>query len=338
MHDPARIPMAHCARRAGAGYMLYSACAACLLAGAAFGAFAQPYPTKPVRVIVPVAVGGGSDFVARLIGNKLTEALGQQVIVDNRPGGGASVGMEYGLRSPADGYTLTQITPTYTINPSVRQIKLDVNTDYTPIILEGKSPLALLVHPSLSATSMKALIALAKSRPDQINYGTSGEGTMVHLATELLLHMTGTSMAHVPYKGGAPALVDLIAGHIQLVLSPPQTGMPHARSGKLRALAMTTAERTRADPDVPTVAESGVPGYEATNWHALIGPKGMPRAVVERLNTEIRRIVVAKETESLLLANGIEPAGSTPDQLAAEVRRDFEQWRKVIKARNIRAE
>jgi tripartite-type tricarboxylate transporter receptor subunit TctC len=299
---------------------------------------AQHYPTKPVRVIVAFAPGGGSDFIARLIGQKLGEALGQQVIVDNRPGGGASIGFEYGLRSPADGYTLTQITPSYTINPSVRPVKFDALTDYTPVVMEGKGPLAVLAHPSLPAHSARQLIALAKSKPDQIIYGTAGQGTIVHLATELFLYMGEVKMVNVPYKGGAPALVDLMAGQIQLVWSPPQTGMPYARAGKLRALGMTSAKRTRADPDVPTIAESGLPGYEATNWHALIGPKGMPRPVVERLNGEIRKIVATKEMEKMLQANGIEPDGSTPEQLAAYIRRDFEQWRNVITRANIKVD
>lgn len=309
-----------------------------MLAIGASAVFAQQYPSKPVRVIVPVAAGGGSDFVARLIGKKLAEALGQQVIVENRPGGGASVGMEYGLRSPSDGYTLTQITPTYTINPSVRPTKLDVLVDYTPIVIEGKSPLVVLTHPSLPVRTAKQLIALAKSRPGQIIYGTSGQGTMIHLSTELFLYMAGVKMVHVPYKGGGPALVDLLGGQIQLVWAPPQTGMPHARAGKLRAIAMTGAERTRTDPDVPTIAESGVPGYEATNWHALIGPKGLSRHIVDRLNADICKILSMKEIKQVLQENGIEPEGSTPEQLAAHVRRDFEQWRKVIKVANIKVE
>lgn len=299
---------------------------------------AQAYPVRAIRVIVPVAAGGGSDFVARLISPKLGDALGQPVVVENRPGGGASIGMEQGLRAAPDGYTLTQVTSTYTVNPSVRVVKYDVTVDYTPIALEGKSPLVLLVHPAVKAGNVKELIALARAQPEQITYGTSGEGTMVHLANSLFAHQAGVRMVHVPYKGGGPALVDLLAGQIQSVMAPPQTGMPYARNGKLRALGMTTARRTRADPDVPTIGEAGLPGYEATIWHGVIGPKGMPRTVAERLNAELRRIVNAKDVESLLLANGIEPEDWTPEQFDAHVRRDFELWRQVIKATGIKAD
>ena len=309
-----------------------------LFFGMADGAGAQLYPVKPIRVIVPVAAGGGSDFVARLVSQKLSEALSQQVIVDNRPGGGASVGMEQGLRSPADGYTLTQITPTYTINPSVRPTRMDVLADYTPIVMQGKGPLVVLAHPSLPARTAKDLIALAKARPDQINYGTSGQGTMIHLATEHFLHMAGAKMVHVPYKGGGPALIDLVAGQIQLLWSPPQTGMPHVRTGKLHAIGVTSIKRFKTVSDVPALAESGLPGYEATNWHALIGPKGLPLPIVERLNGEIRKIIATKEIERLLEANGIEPEGSMPEQLAVYIRKEFEQWRKLIKATNIKVD
>ena len=312
------------------------AAAVCLAAAAP--ASAQQYPVRPIRIIVPFAAGGGSDFVARLIGQKLGEALGQQVIVDNRPGAGASIGIEQGIRAAPDGYTLTQISPSYTINPTVRAVKFDALADYTPIVLEGKGPLVVLAHPSLPARNAKQVIELARSKPDQIIYGTAGQGTLIHLATELFLHTAGVRMTHVPYKGGAPALVDLMAGQIQLVWSPPQTGLPHARSGKLRAIGMTSAERSKAEPDIPTLAESGLPGYEATNWHGLIGPKGLPRPVVDRINAEIRKIIAQKDMEKTLQANGIDPAGGTPEQLADYLRRELEQWRKVITTANIKVE
>jgi tripartite-type tricarboxylate transporter receptor subunit TctC len=310
--------------------------AGALAAAAPVTAVAQQYPVKPLRIIVAFAAGGGADFMARLIGQKLTETLAQQVIVENRPGGGASVGMEYGLRAAPDGYTLTQITPSYTINPSVRPVKYDPLTDYTPIVMEGKGPLAVLAHPSLPARNARQLIALAKSKPGAIIYGTSGQGTIVHLATELFQHTAGISMVHVPYKGGAPALVDLMAGQIQLVWSPPQIGLPYVKAGKLRAIGVTSAHRTKADSSIPTLAESGLPGYEATNWHALIGPKGLSRAIVDRLNGEVRKIVAAKEMESVLQANGVEPDGGTPEMLSEYVRKDFLQWRAVISRANIR--
>lgn len=301
-------------------------------------AAAQQYPSKPVRIIVPFSPGGGSDFVARLTGQKLSEALGQQVIVDNRPGAGASIGIEAGIRAAPDGYTFVQITPSYTINPTVRPVKFDALTDCTPVILEGKGPLAVLSHPSLPARNARQLIALAKAKPGEIIYGTAGQGTIIHLGTELFLHMAGVKMTHVPYKGGAPALVDLMAGQIQLVWSPPQTGLPHVRAGRLRAIGMTSAERSKADPEIPTIAESGLPGYEATNWHGLIGPKGVPRPIVDRLNAELRKIIAHKEMEKTLQANGIEPAGGTPEQLHDYLRREVEQWRRLITTANIKVD
>ena len=299
---------------------------------------AQPYPVKPVRLIVPFAPGGGSDFMARLVGQKLADALGQQVIVENRAGAGASIGIEQGLRAPPDGYTLTQITPSYTINPSVRPVKFDAVTDYTPIVFVGKGPLVVLAHPSLPVRNARQLIALAKAKPDEIIYGTAGQGTIIHLSTELFLYMAGVRMTHVPYKGGGPALVDLMAGQIQLQWTPPQTGLPHVKAGRLRALGMTSLERSKADPDIPTFSETGLSGYEATNWHAMIGPKGMPRPVVDRLNSEVRKIIAQKDMENTLQANGVDPTGGTPEQLAEHIRKEVELWRRVVAKANVKVE
>lgn len=301
-------------------------------------ACAQQYPLKPVRLIVPFAPGGGSDFMARLVGQKLTDALGQQVIVENRAGAGASIGIEQGMRAPPDGYTLTQITPSYTINPSVRPVKFDAVSDYTPIVFVGKGPLVVLAHPSLPVRNARQLIALAKAKPDEIIFGTAGQGTIIHLSTELFLYMAGVRMTHVPYKGGAPALVDLMAGQIQLQWTPPQTGLAHVKAGRLRALGMTSLERSKADPDIPTFAESGLPGYEATNWHAMIGPKGMPRPIVDRLNSEVRKIIAQKDMENTMQANGVDPTGGTPEQLAEHIRKEVELWRRVIAKANVKVE
>jgi tripartite-type tricarboxylate transporter receptor subunit TctC len=237
-----------------------------LCAGAATAA--EPaYPSRPLRIVVAVAPGGGTDFVTRLMGGRLAEALGQQIIV---------------------------------------------------------------VHPSLPARNIRELVALAKARPGQINYGSSGQGAIVHLTTELFLHMAGVKMTHVPYKGGGPAMTDLIAGHIQLVFATSQVGLPQVKAGRLRALAVSTPERMPAEPALPTVAESGVPGYEVTNWHGLIGPKGLPRAVVERLNGEMAKILSLKEMEERLQADGMSPAGGTPEQLFEQIRKEVGQWRQVV--------
>jgi tripartite-type tricarboxylate transporter receptor subunit TctC len=291
---------------------------------------AQPYPSKAVRIIVPVAAGGGLDFVTRLLGHRLTEALGQQMIVENRAGGGSTIGTEFALRAAPDGYTLLTISPSYSINPSLYPMKFDPLADFTPVILLSRNPYVIAVHPSLPARTTKELIALAKARPGQIVYGSSGQGTIVHLTTELFLYMAGLKMTHVPYKGGGPALQDLIAGHIQLVFATSQTSLPQAKAGRLRALAVTTPERIAAEPSLPTIAESGVPGYEVINWLAMIGPKGLPRAVVDRLNGETNTILKQKEFGERLEASGVSPGGGTPEQLHEQIRKEIAQWRKVV--------
>jgi len=304
--------------------------------GCASAAQAQSYPVKPLRIIVPVAPGGGLDFVTRLIGPRLTEVLGQQIIVENRPGGGSTIGIEHGIRAAPDGYTLLMVSPTYSINPSLYPIKFDPVADFTPVIEVARNPYVIAVHPSLPVRTTRELIALAKTRPTQITYGSSGQGTIVHLTTELFLHMAGVKMTHVPYKGGGPALQDLIAGHIQLVFATSQTSLPQVKAGRLRALAVTTPARIAAEPSLPTVGESGVPGYAVTNWLALIGPKGLPRAIVDRLNGEAAKILNQKEFEDRLQAAGVSAAGGTPEQLYEQVRREIEQWRKVVERAGIK--
>ena len=302
------------------------------------GTFAQPYPSKPIRVIVPFAPGGGVDFIARLVGQKLGEALGQQIIVENRPGAGSAIGTEVAIRSAPDGYTLLEISPSYVINPSLRAPKFDPLNDYTPIVLIGKGPFVAVAHPSLPARNARQLIALAKSRPGDIAYGTSGQGTIVHLSTALFLHMAGVTMTHVPYKGGGPALIDVIAGQVQLVFSPPQTGLPHVKARRVRAIGMTSAKRIPTEPDIPALAET-VPGYEATNWHAMIGPKGIPPAAVERISAEVRKIVSQKDMEARLHGSGVFPAGGgSPEVVRELIRKDYEQWKKVIAQAGIKPE
>ena len=304
--------------------------------GCAGVAQAQSYPAKPLRVIVPVAPGGGLDFVTRLLGPRLADALGQQIIVENRPGGGSTIGTDYALRAAPDGYTLLMISPSYSINPSLYPIKFDPVADFTPLVEVARNPYVIAVHPSLPARTTREVIALAKTRPAQITYGSSGQGTIVHLTTELFLHMAGVKMTHVPYKGGGPALQDLIAGHIQLVFATSQTSLPQVKAGRLRALAVTTPERIAAEPSLPTVSESGVPGYAVTNWLALIGPKGLPRVIVDRWNGETVKILKQKEFEDRLQAAGVSAAGGTPEQLYDQVRREIEQWRKVVERAGIK--
>jgi tripartite-type tricarboxylate transporter receptor subunit TctC len=301
-------------------------------------AIAADFPARPVRLIVPFAPGGGVDFIARLIGQKLAEAVGQPIVVENRPGAGSAIGTEAALRSAPDGYTLLEISPSYVINSSLRPAKFDPLGDYTPVVLIGKGPFVVVAHPSLPARDARQLIALARARPGQIAYGSSGQGTIVHLSTELFLYMAGVKMSHVPYKGGGPALIDVMAGHVQLVFAPPQTGLPHVKAGRVRAIGMTSARRIPTEPGIPAFAEA-VPGYEATNWHAMIGPKGLPPAVVERLNGEVRRILAQADVVKTLHASGVFPdGGGTPAQLHELIRKDYEQWRKVIIQAGVKAE
>jgi tripartite-type tricarboxylate transporter receptor subunit TctC len=288
------------------------------------------YPTRPIRIVVAAAPGGGTDFVARLMGGKLTEALGQQVFVENRPGAGSTIGYEYGVKAAPDGYTLTMITGSYSINPSLYPIKFHPLNDFTPVIWVARGPYVIVVHPSLPVRTTRELIALARARPGQIIYGSSGQGAIVHLTTELFLYMAGVKMTHVPYKGGGPAMTDLLAGHIQLVFATAPVGLPQAKAGRLRALAVTTSARVPAEPGLPTVAESGVPGYEVTNWHGLIGPKGLPPQVVERLNGEMTKIIRGRDMEERLQSDGLSAAGGTPEQLYEQIRKEIEQWRQVV--------
>ena len=307
-----------------------------LLLGLSCTAAAQPYPSKPVRIIVGAAPGGGTDFVSRLMAGKLTEGLGQQVFVENRPGAGSTIGFEYGMRAAPDGYTLTMITGSYSINPSLYPIRFDPLNDFTPVIWVARGPYVIVVHPSLPVKSTRELVALAKARPGQITYGSSGQGAIVHLTTELFLYMAGVKMTHVPYKGGGPAMIDLLAGNLQVVFATSQVGLQQVKAGRLRALAVTTPERMRAEPGIPTVNESGVPGYEVTNWHGLIGPRGLPRPVVERLNGEMTKILGQKEMEDRLQSDGLSPAGGTPERLYEQVRKELDVWKRVVTNAGIR--
>jgi tripartite-type tricarboxylate transporter receptor subunit TctC len=299
---------------------------------------AQSYPVKPVRIVVPFAPGGGSDFIARFMAQRLTSALGQQVIVENKPGAGGILGIEAGIKSPPDGYTLTLIASSYTVNPSVYKINFDPVNDITPIIQISQGPLLVVVRPSLPVKTTKELIALAKSKPGQLNFASSGQGSVIHLATELFASMAGVKMNHIPYKGTGPALTDTIGGQTDLFFSSTATALSHVQSGKLRPIAVTTAKRIPALPNVPTVAESGVPGYEVILWHGLIGPKGLPRPIAERINGEVTKALKLKETAEQLQNDGVAPAGGTQEQFAAQIKKEIEVWRKVAAEAGVKAE
>ena len=299
---------------------------------------AEDYPSKPVRIVVPFAPGGGSDFIARFMAQKLSAGLGQQVIVENKPGAGGMLGIEQGVKSPPDGYTLTLIASSYTVNPSIYKFTFDPVNDITPIIQLSQGPLLIVVRPALPVKTTKDLIALAKSKPGQVNFASSGQGSVIHMATELFDSMAGIKMNHIPYKGTGPALTDTIGGQTDVFFSSTATALPHVKSGKLRAIAVTTAKRIPALPDVPTVAESGVPGYDVVLWHGLIGPKGLPRPIVQRIGAEASKALKLKDTGEQLQNDGVAPAGGTPEQFAAQIRKEIGIWRKVAADAGVKAE
>ncbi len=312
--------------------------AALVFAAATVPALAQNYPAKPVRIIVPFAPGGGSDFIGRFIAQRLTDSFGKQVIVENKPGAGGVLGIEQGVKSAPDGYTLVLIASSYTVNPAIYKLSFDPVGDITPIIQLSQGPLLVVVRPSLPAKNLKELIALAKSKPGQINFASSGQGSVIHLATELFDTMAGVKMNHIPYKGTGPALTDTIGGQTDVFFSSTATAMPHVQAGKLRALAVTTAKRIPALPDVPTVAEAGVPGYDVVLWHGLIGPKGMPKEIVARVNAEATKALKLKETAQQLQNDGVAPAGGTPEEFGATIKKEIAMWRKVVTDAGVKVE
>src|SRR5437879_6106945 len=251
-----------------------------VLAVAAGFAQSQQYPTKPVRIVAPFAPGGGTDFIARLSAQKLTERLGQQVIVENKPGAGGNLGAEFAVKSAPDGYTLLLIAGSYTVNPSLYKLSFDPVNDISPIVQLSQGPFVVAVHPSVQAKTLPGLIDYARKEPDKFSYASAGSGSITHLASELFLEMAKIRMVHVPYKGTGPALNDTIAGNTQVIFGSVATTLQFIKSGRLRGLAVTTAQRIAAAPELPTVAEAGVPGYQVVLWHGLVGPQGLPGAVV----------------------------------------------------------
>jgi len=309
-----------------------------VLALAAGLAQSQQYPTKPVRIIAPFAPGGGTDFIARLIAQKLTERLGQQVIVENKPGAGGNLGAEFAVKSAPDGYTLLLVAGSYTVNPSLYKLSFDPVNDITPVIQLSQGPFVVAVHPSVPANNLKELIELARRQPDKLSYASAGSGSITHLASELFLDMAKIKVVHIPYKGTGPALNDTIAGSTQLIFGSVSTTLQFIKSGRLRGLAVTTPRRISALPDLPTVAEAGVPGYEVVLWHGLVAPKGVPRPIVDRLNREANEVLKAKDMGDLLATDGVAPAGGTPEQFRAVIKADIGRWRGVVKQANIKVD
>ena len=305
-----------------------------VFAGGCAGALAQDWPAKPIRFIAPNLPGGPTDILARLVGQKLAESLGQPVVIDNRAGAAGNIGTEAAAKSPPDGYTLvTGNNATFGANVSLyKRLGFDPVRDFTPVVLVATQPNILVVHPSLPVASVKELVALAKARPGQLNYSGSGMGAAAHLAAELFKSMTATSIVHIPYKSAAPALTDLIAGETQLMFATSLSVMPHIKANRVRALGVTTARRSRFLPDLPTIAEAGVPGFEASTWHGVLVPAGTPGAIVDRLSTEINRALQLADVRERLAAMGAEVAGGTPKEFADHIQREIPKWAKLIKS------
>ncbi len=297
------------------------------------------YPTKPVRVILGFAPGGATDIVARLFAHKLSESLGRSFVVENRPGGGGVTATLQVLKSPADGYTLLAVSGTYSITPAIsKTLPYDPIRDLAPISLVNQSPFLVVVHPALPVKTVRDLVALAKAHPAKLDYGSAGQGSNVHLAVELLNSMAGIRMTHVPYKGTGQALIDLMAGQVQLTVANILSGLPYARSGRMRGLAVTSARRVKASPDIPTVSESGVPGYEVASWNGWLAPAATPPEILSKLNAELVKAAKAPDIGERMVADGGEPLGTTPDQFRQHLIDEIARWRKVVQVAGIRVE
>jgi len=301
---------------------------------------AAAYPDKPIRMLVGFAAGGGTDTTARTIGGPLSEALGQQIIVDNRPGAAGNIAADITAHSVPDGYTILMGTiAALAINPSLYQkLPFDPIKDFEPISLAVSSMNVLVVHPSVAAKNVKELIALAKAQAGKLTYGSSGVGGAGHLAGVLFDQLAGTKMIHVPYKGGAPAIIALVSGEVNMVFATAETAVPQVKAGKIRALGVTTAKRSALLPDLPTIAEGGLPGYEANNWYGLLAPAKTPAAIVERLNREVVKVLNMPNVKEQLFRSGLDASPSTQKEFAAYIKSEMAKWAKVVKASGAKAE
>lgn len=294
----------------------------------------QGYPVKPIRMVVPQPAGGTSDILARIAGQKITEATGQQVVAENRAGAGGNIGTELVARAAPDGYTLLTVAgSTLTVNPSMyRKLPFDTLKDLAPITIIAEVPNILIVHPSLPVKSVRELIAFARARPGELNYASTGAGQSTHLAMELFNTMAGVRIVHVPYKGGGQALPDLLGGHVSLMFGSVTSSLPHVKAGKLRALGVSTLKRLPTMPQLPTVSESGLPGFEVTVWYGMLAPAGTPRSIIMRVNSIVVAALKNPDMQLRLSAQGAQAIGNTPEQFETQVRSDLVKWARVIKA------
>jgi tripartite-type tricarboxylate transporter receptor subunit TctC len=297
-------------------------------------ASAQGYPNRTIRLVVPFPAGGTTDILAREVAQKLTEVLGQAVVVDNRPGAAGNIGSDLVAKSAPDGYTLLMGTVgTHAINPSLySKMPYDHVKDFAPVVLVAGVPNVLVVNPALPVNSVSDLIKLAKDKPGQINFASSGSGTSIHLSGELFKTMAGIDMTHVPYKGSSPALTDLIGGQVQIMFDNLPSALPQIKGGRLRAIAVTSLKRAPVLPDIPTINESGLPGFEASSWFGVLAPAGTPAAIVARINTEVNKWLQSADAREKLLGQGAEAAGGSPEGFATHIRAESEKWAKVVKA------
>lgn len=316
---------------------LATVAAAVLCAVSSLASPAETYPSKPIRLIAPFPPGGGTDILSRIIAGPITDAWGQTVVVDNRPGAGGAFGAEIAARAERDGHTLILVSASYAATGAYRKMSFDPITGIQPIILIGTTGLALTVHPAVPAMNTAELIALAKSKPGELNYASVGPGSAVHLALELFKLRTGVNVVHVPYKGGGPALNALVAGEVQLSATSMVPTIPHAKAGRVRILAITTPERSTALPGVPTIGET-VPGFEVTHWYGMWFPKGVRRNIVLRWNREVAKVLLTEEMKSRTRGEGLELAGGPPEEFGGVVKRDIEKWRRVMKESGIKTQ
>jgi len=315
--------------------LVHCAAIAFALSFTAAGAHAQQkYPTKPIRLLTAFAPGGGSDILARIISPPVSEALGQTVVVDNRPGGGGTLGAGITVRAEPDGYTIIIVSGSYGANAALHDLPYDSVTDISPIILVGTTGLLATVHPSVPIKTMKELIAHAKANPGKLNFGSAGVGGLGHLAQELFQLQTGVKVAHVPYKGSGPVMTALLSGEVDSSFSSMVPSIPHVKAGRLRPIAVTIPKRSPALPDVPTVGET-VPGYEVTHWYGIWGPKGISNDIVTRLNSEIAKVLNTAAMKKWMAQEGLQPAGGPPDEFRQRIKSDVEKWKKVVKEAKI---
>ena len=317
---------------AGVMHALVTAGALFAQTPAKVGAADVRYPSKPIRLISAFAPGGGASTIARMIAPELTDAWGQSVVVDNRPGAGGSIGTEMAARAPADGYTLVMATAsTIVINPLVGKVPFDPIKDFAPVVHTSTVPLVLVVHPAVPAKSVKELIAQARTPGSRLNFSSSGEGTISHLAGELFKSMANVDMVHVPYKGGGQAIIDLMAGHVQVGFQNILEALPQINASRLRALAVSTPKRSPVVPTIPTIAEVGVPGYEVIQWSGILAPAGVAKEVIAKLNAEVNRVLARADMRERFISSGADPGSGSPEQFGALIKSEIAKWSKLVK-------